>query len=303
MFTWGSKYFFGLSAAAFVAAIIYAIVSGGGLLGGLSFGWYQGVGTHAGFAVLMGLALALFLLGVLAVWVRDAEAEEVAALVGSERVPQAVPPVHPSFWGAVSAFGVACLLIGASVSEIFLAVGAAVLLVVGLEWAVLAWTDRATGDPAANRTIRNRLMMPIEVPLFGGLAIAVLALGVSRVFLAVPKTGSVVIAAVLATAGFLLAVAFAYRPGWFSGNIVSGLVAAFAGLILVGGVVAAAVGPREFEHHVEEDHGEEVDVPEGDPLAGHEDEEGPEEVPGDESGVPAEGGDDGLDLDDAGDGS
>lgn len=304
MFTWGSKYFFGLSAATFVAAIIYVLVSGGGLLGALSLGWYQGVGVHTGFAVLMGLTLALFLLGVLSVWVRDAEAEEAAILVGGERVPQALPPVNPSFWGVVTGFAVGALLIGASVSDEFLLLGAALLVVVALEWAVLSWTDRATGDPAANRTIRNRIMMPIEVPLFGALAIAVLALGVSRLFLAVSATGSVIVASVLATVGFLMAVAFVYRPRWFSGNTLSGLVAAFGGLILVGGVVAAAVGPREFEHHVEE-HAEEPgeEVPEGDPLGGEGEVDGLEEVPGDEDGVPVGGvdgvdGADGADLDD-----
>ena len=300
MFTWGSKYFFGLSLVAFVAALVYAVVTGGGPLGGLSLGWYQGVGEHVGFAVLMGAALALFLLGVLSVWVRDAEAEEAAAAIGAERVPQAVPPVNPSYWGAVTGFGIGALILGASVSEAFLLLGAAVLVVVALEWTVLAWTDRATGDPAANRTLRNRLMLPIEVPLFGALGIAVLALGVSRLFLAVPQTASVVLASVLATVGFLVAVAIAYRPGWFSGGVVSALVAGFAGLILVGGVVAAAVGPREFEHHVEEPHDEvdEGDVaPDLDGRGGADDpEELVEEVPGEEDQVPREGGDDGLGI-------
>lgn len=257
MFTWGSKYFIGLGAAMLVAAVVYALVSGGGPLGGVTLGWYQGVGDHLGFAVLIGTGLALVLLGVLAVWARDAEAEDVAAAIGAERVPQALPPVNPSYWGAVAGFGVGALLIGASVSTVFLLVGFVILAVVAAEWLVLAWSDQATGDPAANRTIRNRLMLPIEVPLFGAIGIGLVVLGLSRVFLAVPKVGSVVAASVLATVVFAAAVAFAYRPRWFSGNVLSGLVAGFAALILVGGVVAAAVGPREFEVHLEEEHHEE----------------------------------------------
>jgi hypothetical protein len=260
MLTWGSKYFFGLSLAAFVAAVAYAWISGGGPLGGLSFGWYQGVGDHLGYAVLMGAAVALFLLGVLSVWVRDADAEEMASLAGTEKVPQARPPVNPSYWGAVVGFGVACVAIGASVSGAFLWLGFALLFVAAMEWVVLAWTDRATGDPVANNTLRNRLMLPIEVPLFGALAIAVLVLGLSRVFLAVPAMGAVALASVLATIGFGLAIAFAYRPHWFSANAVSGIVAAFAGMILVAGVVAAAVGPREF-HDYTEDHRDEQPAP------------------------------------------
>jgi hypothetical protein len=262
MFTWGSKYFFGLSAAALVAALVYAIVSGGSVIGGLSLGWKGGVGDHLGYAVLLGLALGLFVMGVVAVWVRDAEAEAVALVVGTERVPQAVPPSHPSYWGALTAFGVGALIVGATVSRWFLYLGFGLLFVVALEWAVLAWTDRATGDARANRTLRNRLMSPIEVPLFGAVAIAVFAVGVSRVLLAVSSEAAVGIAALVAALAFGMAVAFAYRPGWFSRNIVTGLVAAFAGLVLVGGVVGAAVGPREFEHHGE-GHGEGGSVEEG----------------------------------------
>ena len=256
MFTWGSKYFFGLSAAALVAAFIYALVSGGAVVGGLSLGWKGGVGDHVGYAVLLGLAVGLFLLGVVAVWVRDAEAEDVAAVVGSERVPQAVPPAHPSYWGAVTGFGVGCLLIGATVSRWFLFLGFALLAVVVLEWAVLAWTDRATGDPTANRTLRNRLLQPLEVPLFGAAAIAVFAVGASRIFLAVSQSGAVILASLVAALAFAMAIAFAYRPAWFSRNTTTALVAGFAGLVLVGGIVGAAVGPRTFEHHGEE-HGEE----------------------------------------------
>lgn len=252
MFTWGSKYFFGLSAAGFVAALVYAVVSGGAILGGLSLGWKGGVGDHVGYAVLLGLAISFLLLGVVAVWVRDADAEEMAALVGVEGVPQAVPPAHPSYWGAIAGFGVASLVIGASVSTPFLILGFGLLFVVLVEWAVLAWTDRATGDPAANLTLRNRLMGPVEVPLFAALSIVFLALGVSRVLLAVSQTGAVILASVLAAVAFAAAIAFAYRPQWFSRNMVSGLVALFAGLVLVGGIIGAAVGEREFHHHGDE---------------------------------------------------
>jgi hypothetical protein len=263
MFTWGSKFFFGLSAASLAAAVVYATVSGGGLLGGLSLGWYGGVGDHLGFAVLLGLGVGMLVLGVVAVWVRDADAEEMAALVGTpERVPQAVPPSRPSYWGAVTAFAVASLIVGATVSPLFLAVGFGLLAVVVIEWAVLAWTDRATGDAEANATLRDRLMLPIEVPLFGSIGILVFALGVSRVLLAVSQMTAVVIASLVASVAFALAIAFAYRPGWFTRNAVSGLIAGFAGLVIVGGIVGAAVGPREF-HDYSEDHRTEIEAEDG----------------------------------------
>ena len=42
-------------------------------------------------------------------------------------------------------------------------------LVVLLEWMVSAWADRASGDEAANRRIRNRIMYPLEIPVFGAI--------------------------------------------------------------------------------------------------------------------------------------
>ena len=44
-----------------------------------------------------------------------------------------------------------------------------VLGAVAIEWTMQAWSDRATGDPAVNREIRNRVMLPIEVPVAGAL--------------------------------------------------------------------------------------------------------------------------------------
>lgn len=248
MFTWGSKLFIGLGVAFLGAAIVYGIVTGGDL-GVLTVGWWGGVGEHLGYGVLLGAALASLLVGVILVWIRDADAEDVTALAGTERLPRAMPPLSRNYWGAIAGFGVGCVLLGLSVSELFLLVGVVLLVVAAAEWLILDWADQATGDPVANRTIRNRIMLPLEVPVFGALAIGVFALGVSRVFLAVPAMGAVALASILATIIFGFAVAFAYRPEWFRPQLVSGLVAGFAVLVLVGGVVGAAVGPREFKDY------------------------------------------------------
>ena len=54
-----------------------------------------------------------------------------------------------------------------------LTAGVIVGIVVLLEWMVSAWSERATGDPEVNRRIRNRVMNPIEIPLFGAIGVAV----------------------------------------------------------------------------------------------------------------------------------
>ena len=56
--------------------------------------------------------------------------------------------------------------------------------------AISAWADRITGDPAVNRSIRNRMMHPIEVPVGAVLGIGIFVLAISRILLAVPKGGA-----------------------------------------------------------------------------------------------------------------
>ena len=56
-----------------------------------------------------------------------------------------------------------------------------------VEWMVLAWSDRATGDPETNRLVRNRIMAPFEVPLAGFLVVAGSVVAFSRLLLTVVR--------------------------------------------------------------------------------------------------------------------
>lgn len=242
MFTWGSKYLFGVTAASLLGAVVYGLITGGGLIGVLSIGYKGGVGEHAGYAVLLALAAATAGLGVLNVIVRDADVE-----AGGEGGALAIgTPRKAAYWGPMAAFGVACLVVGVSVSRAFFALGAAVLAVVALEWAVQAWSDRATGDEAVNAAMRDRLIAPLEVPLMAVLGIAVVVLGVSRVLLAVSKTGSVIVAAVVAAVIFLLANFMARAK--LSRSAITGIVAVIVVAVLAGGILGAAKGERKFGH-------------------------------------------------------
>ncbi|MGB5755849.1 MAG: hypothetical protein WBM50_02960, partial [Acidimicrobiales bacterium] len=85
MFTWGSKYLFGVSAAAFVAAIAYGLITGGNPVGVVAAGYKGGVGEHVGYTLLLSASLSALVLGIVSVITRDGDAEEMAALAGSER--------------------------------------------------------------------------------------------------------------------------------------------------------------------------------------------------------------------------
>lgn len=242
MFTWGSKYLFGVTAASLIGALVYGLITGGGLIGVLSIGYKGGVGEHAGYATLLAVALATGALGVLNVIVRDADVEAVdegGALA-------LATPRRAAYWGPMAAFGVACLVVGVAVSRAFFALGLAVLGVVVLEWAVQAWSDRATGDEAINAAMRERLIGPLEVPLMAVLGIAVVVLGISRVLLAVSETGSVVVAAAVAAVIFVLANVMARAK--MSRGAIAGIVAVSVVAVLAGGIIGAAHGERKIGH-------------------------------------------------------
>ena len=145
-------------------------------------------------------------------------------------------------------------IVGVVLNNVFFVAGLIALGAVAIEWTMQAWADRATGDPAVNREIRNRVMLPIEVPVAGVLAIAVVVLGYSRAFLAVSSLGAVWIALALAASIFAIGTALSLRPR-IRTDLVAGLLAGAAVLTIGLGIFGAVAGERDFEHHGEE-HGE-----------------------------------------------
>lgn len=259
MFTWGSKYLFAVGLVALLAAAVYGLVSGGDLIGVISAGYKGGIGDHTGYTILIAVGSMALGLGLTSLLTRDGDADAGASAVGAERALSVSTPRTPSYWAPLAAFGLACLVVGVAASRAFFALGLAVLAVVGLEWAVLAWSDRATGDEEVNRTIRNRVMGPFEIPLWSILGIAFVVLGLSRVLLTAPSAAaSTAVASLAAAAVFGVAVGIAKSGA--SRSVITGVVAVGALAILAGGIAGAINGEREISHHGSEadsgdDHG------------------------------------------------
>ena len=250
MFTWGSKYLFAVAGASLLGASVYGLISGGELLGVVSVGYKGGVGDHTGYAILISIGVVTAALAVLSLVTRDGDADEAAAAVGVNHALTVTTPRVPSFWGPLTAFGVACLAVGLAVSQAFFILGIVVLSVVTLEWLVLAWSDRATGDEEVNAIIRRRMIGPLEIPLLSLLGIGVLVIGLSRVFLSVPDAASsTAVAAVVAATIFGSAVAIAKANA--SRSVIAGVVAVAAVAVLAGGVIGAVVGERPIAHDSE----------------------------------------------------
>jgi hypothetical protein len=242
--TTGSKWFFGLGFVSLVLAVAYGWTTGGNGVGPLTMGYKGGVGDHFGYGVLVAAGFVSLFLGALSLAVRDAEALAEAQVAGTETVPPAIPAAA-SYWPAVTAFGVALVVIGLVASPVLFVIGLVALGVVLVEWAVQAWADHATGDPATNRQIRNHLMNPIEFPAAGLLAIGVVVAAFSRLFLSLSADAAVWvgigIAATIIAVGFF----FASRPR-ISANVIVGVLLV-AALVVIGlGIGGAVSGEREF---------------------------------------------------------
>ena len=328
MVTPASKFFFAGTFAALVAAVAYGIGTDGDLLGVTTAGLMGPVGDVAGYTVLVAIATVLLLLGTTSSVLRDADPEVQAATARLETLPPVVAPTNVSYWPVLGALGAVVAAVGLVASPVLFVVGLMGVGLVLLEWMVSAWAERATGDPSVNRQIRNRLMYPLEIPVIGALGTLVFVVSISRILLTVSRIGSSVVAIVIAA--LVLAVGFlvAYRPR-LGKDAIAGVLVLFAAVVVVGGVIGAASGSREFVHEEPEneadepgaggveggepdetdagggpDAGAEDDPPQNDP--GNDGTEGEGDQPpnqGDEDEPIAEGTDEGQQQDEEGDGT
>lgn len=233
MITFGSKLFYGLCAVSVAGFIAYAWVSD----------W-----DRMGMFVLGSLAAVFLFFGSMAQAYRDAD---VPATVGratsaadAEGVNAAGPVASPSVWPMVGGFGLAIVALGLVLDYRLFIAGMFVLLVVVVEWMVKAWADRASGDPVYNAELRDQIMHPIEFPVAAAAGAAIMVLGVSRVLLALPKSGSTAVFIFVGALVLLVAVVVAARPRIGPALGATALLIGAAGAVAAG-IAGAAVGERK----------------------------------------------------------
>lgn len=233
MFTPTSKVFLPVAGVALFLAAIYKIVTAdtfGGIL-------YLMVGTLA------------FLLGVMLSSVRE---NEMAPAVAPDAPPPDVRPVvAPPLpggggWPVLGGVALGLVLLGLILHPLFTWGGLLVALA-----AAGGWMARA----ASESTGRQISLLPIGLPVLGLFTIASVIFFLSRILLAVSETASWVIALLVAVVILGLASIAAVRPN-VSGRTMAALLAIGSVLMIGGGLVAAALGEREIEHHAEEHAGE-----------------------------------------------
>lgn len=252
MFKTGSKFLLGLAGFAYVAAIVWAWTTTphsfgmDSIIGALTFGYKGQVGDHVGYSILMGLAGTSLALGVFLAAISEADAEAVSEVAGLETVPEVVP-VTASYWPVVAAFSLGAVVLGLAFGSALFVLGLVGLTICLVEWAAKAWSDRATGDPAVNRDIRDRLMQPFETPIASVLGIAVVVLLVSRILLALPKLGSYLVFGLVPVLILGVGCLIVLRPK-LSNNVIAGMLVVGGIALLAGGTAAAIHGERKLHH-------------------------------------------------------
>lgn len=264
MFKSGSKFLYGVAAFGFVATIAFAIATGGNkidgvdtILGPLTLGYKGGIGDHVGFAILATLTFVSFGLAILLAGIRDGDAEAAAKVIGVETVPDVPAPATVNYWPIVAAFSAAAVVLGLAIGSTIFVLGLVGLTIATVEWAISAWSERITGDPVVNSSIRNRMMHPIEIPVASVLGIGLFVLAISRILLALPKNGSYLVFGIVPAIIFGVGILIVTKPK-LSRSVIAGLLLFGGFAVLAGGVAAAIAGEREHEggEHKEEEGGE-----------------------------------------------
>jgi hypothetical protein len=254
MFTTAFRFFAALAAVSLVSALVVGFTSEtqapmDRILGPLTLGWKGSVGNHFAYVVLIGLFfMAAALAGILIAF-RDADPEAEAQVVRADTVPLTRAPAGNNYIPALAAFGFVLALVGFATDATAFAIGGLVVIVAAaVTWTLRAWAERATGDDEINAELYHRFIDPLRTPVLAIATIAFVVVALSRVLLAVSKTGSVVVFGVVATLFFVIAVLLALYPK--STRTIATIVIVFAAVaILVAGVVGALAGERDIEHH------------------------------------------------------
>jgi multisubunit Na+/H+ antiporter MnhC subunit len=236
MITTGSKLFFGATVLSVVAAVVFAVTNGGptGFMGTVGL-----VSAAIGFTFLAGINQ----------YCRDSTVPASQAGV-QHNTAASQAPVQRSAWPLVAALGLAGLVVGVVSHPSVFKVSFVVLLAAFAEWLIQAWSERASADETYNRSVRARLLHPLEFPVLATVGLGAVIYAFSRIMLSASKTAGLWIFMVLGT--IVVAAAFVLASKRSATRKVIGTVCTVSAVALLGvGVVSAVGGQRSIEVHPE----------------------------------------------------
>lgn len=231
MVPFASKALWGLGALAVVAAIAYGVATN----------------DSSGGAILAFVATGAILLGVVVV-IADPDREPffVAGAPLSEQTAVGGRPSVPSPWPLIAAVALGALAIGAATDAVVVVIAAILLAVSGVGWLLQTWTEHPTYTGQYAARLKERLLLPVGLPVGVASLVAVIVISLSRIFLALPENGTRAVA--LAVALVILLSAFAVAASERMARTALTLLIVFAFASLIGAGVAGLVhGERKFE--------------------------------------------------------
>jgi len=226
-----SKALFALAAVGLVASIAYGVATGDGSA-------TAALGFVAAGAFILGLAVAL------------ADPDRAPWVAAGAPLVQEAPaggrPLLPSAWPMAAGVALGVAALAAATDAVVVLAAIAVLTVVGLGWLFQQWVEDPTYTPSFGARLKERLLVPIGLPLAVVFLVAVIVLSLSRVFLALPETATQGVA--LAVAVIILVSAFAIASATRMARTALLLLTALA---LVAVIAAGAAGLSHGERHFE----------------------------------------------------
>jgi len=227
----GSKALWGFGALAAVAAVAYGAATNDG----------------SGGAILAFVATGAVLLGVLVIVADPDRAPWVAPDASlAEQAPVGPPPSLPSAWPVGAAIGLGVLAVAAATNAVAVVAAVVVLAVVGVGWLLQASSEHPSYAGHYAARLKERLLLPVGLPVGVASLVAIIVISLSRIFLALPENGTRGVA--LAIALVVLISAFAVAASERMARMAMTLLIAFAFVCLVGaGLAGIAHGERKFE--------------------------------------------------------
>jgi hypothetical protein len=199
-----------------------------------------------------GILLA-FLAGgamILAVAVAVADADQAPWFVPGAPVASQPPvggrPLLPSGWPLFAAVSLAVLALGAASEGGVVIIAGVLMALAGTGWAFQSWAENPVYTPRYAHRLRDRLVIPVGLPILVLSLIAIITISLSRIFLALPEDGTRIVA--LAVAFVVLISGFVIAASERMARTALLLLIGFAFACLLGaGIAGIAHGERHFE--------------------------------------------------------
>lgn len=198
--------------------------------------------TILGFA-----AFGAFSLGLLIVFADADRAPWVAPDTPlAQQLPAGGRASAPSPWPLAGGVALALVVVGAATDAVVVCTAALVATVVGLGWLMQHWSEDESYAPRFGARLKERLLLPVGLPVGVFSLVAIITISLSRVLLALSDQGTRIVA--FGVAAVIVLSGFAIAASERMARTAMVILCSFALVAAVGAGVAGLVhGERHFE--------------------------------------------------------